>query len=136
MYPCDLTGHEFVTSKINPDEEICVHCFMTRLNPFTEVIKAAFEFKKVRDFEELHVTYDFKMRLFAHPDAPQFINFYELRADKEKILGVPLITHKTAEKQFWFEPSEIATRYEDFNGEGFPPFLGKSGGKKTFSLNS
>jgi len=30
MYPCDIGGHEFAKSKINPDEEICVHCLICR----------------------------------------------------------------------------------------------------------
>jgi len=83
-------------------------------SPFDKVIKIAHEFRKVRNFNEAHATYDFQLRMLAHPDAPQFINLYEMHTDKRTILGVPLIIHKTAEKDFWFEPSEVATKYEDF----------------------
>lgn len=83
-------------------------------NLFDEILKAKFNFDKTGvEATEVHMTKDFQLRLVAQKD---YMDFYDHQTNnfRDTILGYPLKIHKSADRPFWFEPNEIAIRYEDF----------------------
>ena len=85
----------------------------TTIDVYIELSKAELDFSKERNIIEIHMTKDFSLKLQASPLAAQYYH-RELNNLRETFHGHKIIIHKTAEKEFWFEPSEVQLRYEDF----------------------